>query len=56
MFRTLTEKELDTHCREHLAPYKVPKIYEFMDSLPKSVIGKVLRKELREMELKRQEK
>jgi long-chain acyl-CoA synthetase len=53
---TLTEKELDTHCRKHLAPYKVPKVYEFMNSLPKSVIGKVLRKELREMELKRQER
>lgn len=53
---TLTEKDLDSHCRTNLAPYKVPKIYEFMDSLPKSVIGKVLRKELREMELKRREK
>ncbi len=53
---TLTEKELDTHCRTNLAPYKVPRIYEFMESLPKSVIGKVLRKELREMELKRQGK
>jgi long-chain acyl-CoA synthetase len=53
---TLTEKELDAHCRRHLAPYKVPKIYEFMDSLPKSVIGKVLRKELREMEMRRRGK
>jgi len=53
---TLTEEELDAHCRKHLAPYKVPKIYEFMDELPKSMIGKVLRKELREMEIRRGEK
>ncbi len=47
---TLTEEELDTYCRENLAAYKVPKAYEFMDSLPKSTVGKVLRRELREME------
>ncbi|HEV3313084.1 MAG TPA: long-chain fatty acid--CoA ligase, partial [Chloroflexota bacterium] len=37
-----------TLCREELAAFKVPKIVEFVDSLPKSLIGKVLRRELRE--------
>ena len=37
-------------CKEKLAPYKVPKLVEFRDSIPKSVIGKILRKVLREEE------
>jgi long-chain acyl-CoA synthetase len=52
---SLTEEELDTYCRKQLAPYKVPKIYEFIDELPKSAVGKILRKDLRAMELARQE-
>ena len=48
---TLTAGELDTYCRGKLAPYKVPKRYAFMEELPKSTIGKVLRRELREMEI-----
>ena len=44
---TLTEEEILSFCRERLTPYKVPKIIEFRDSLPTSIIGKVLRKELR---------
>jgi long-chain acyl-CoA synthetase len=51
---SLTEEEIIAHCKEKLAPYKVPKLVEFMDDLPKSVIGKVLRRELREMEIKKQ--
>ena len=47
----LDEKDLDAFCREHLAAYKVPKSYEFVYSLPVSAIGKVLRKEVRAMEL-----
>ncbi len=43
----LTEEELDRYCRQHLAAYKVPKVYEFVDSLPTNAAGKVLRKELR---------
>ncbi|MCC5949850.1 MAG: AMP-binding protein [Nitriliruptoraceae bacterium] len=35
------------HCREHLAAYKVPRSVEFIDELPKSPIGKILRKDLR---------
>ena len=51
---TLTPEELTNYCKEKLAPYKVPKLIEFMDELPKSAIGKVLRRELREMEIRRQ--
>jgi long-chain acyl-CoA synthetase len=47
---TLTEGEIITYCRENLAPYKVPKLIEFIDELPKSAIGKVLRRKLKEME------
>ena len=47
---TLTENEVIDYCKEKLAAYKVPKIVEFMDDLPKSAIGKILRKELREIE------
>jgi long-chain acyl-CoA synthetase len=50
---TLTEEEVVSYCREKLAAYKVPKIVEFMDELPKSAVGKILRRELREMELKK---
>ncbi|HEY0963857.1 MAG TPA: AMP-binding protein [Pseudomonadales bacterium] len=44
---TLTEASVLAWCREGLAPYKVPKVVEFRDSLPKSAVGKVLRRELR---------
>ena len=37
-------------CRERLAAYKVPRIYEFRESLPKSLVGKVLRRKLIEEE------
>jgi long-chain acyl-CoA synthetase len=53
---TLTEEEVVAFCKEKLAAYKVPKIIEFMDELPKSAIGKILRRELKEMERKRAEK
>ncbi|MBI4495670.1 MAG: long-chain fatty acid--CoA ligase, partial [Deltaproteobacteria bacterium] len=46
-----TEKEVIDFCRRSLAGYKVPKAVEFMEALPKSGVGKVLRKELRAMEL-----
>ncbi len=45
-----TEEEIIKFCKEKLAPYKVPKLVEFRDSIPKSVIGKILRKVLREEE------
>jgi long-chain acyl-CoA synthetase len=43
---TASVDELRAHCRSQLAAYKVPKHIEFRDSLPKSTIGKVLRREL----------
>ena len=45
---TITEEELDAYCRENLAPYKVPKLYEFREDLPKSAIGKILKRELKD--------
>jgi len=39
--------ELTSHCKEGLTPYKIPKEIEFVEDLPKSIIGKILRKELR---------
>lgn len=44
----LGEQELIAFCRERLAPYKVPKYLEFRDELPKSNIGKILRRVLKE--------
>ncbi|MCV2885098.1 long-chain-fatty-acid--CoA ligase FadD [Aestuariibacter sp. AA17] len=44
---SVTEKALIEHCRQHLTGYKVPKMVEFRDELPKSNVGKILRKELR---------
>jgi len=46
-----TAEEIIDYCREKLVRYKVPKYVEFVDDLPKSAVGKILRKELRRMEL-----
>jgi long-chain acyl-CoA synthetase len=46
----LTEEEVTAYCRENLAAYKVPKIIEFINELPKSAVGKILRRKLKEME------
>jgi long-chain acyl-CoA synthetase len=43
---TATEEELRAFCRERLAPYKVPATVEFRDELPKTMVGKVLRRAL----------
>ena len=43
---TLTEKEVRDWCREHLAVFKVPTHVEFRDELPKTTVGKILRREL----------
>lgn len=45
-----TEKEIIDFCREKLAAYKVPRLVEFRSELPKSAVGKILRKVLREEE------
>ncbi|WP_430784922.1 long-chain-fatty-acid--CoA ligase [Virgibacillus flavescens] len=42
----LKEEELDTFCRENLAAFKVPRIYEFRTELPKTAVGKILRRSL----------
>ncbi|GKX54803.1 long-chain-fatty-acid--CoA ligase [Leminorella grimontii] len=49
---TLTREELLAHCREGLTGYKVPKIIEFREELPKSNVGKILRKALRDEAMK----
>jgi long-chain acyl-CoA synthetase len=42
----LTEKQLQDYCRSRLAAYKIPKFVEFRESLPRSNVGKILRREL----------
>ncbi len=44
----LSENEIKDFCRERLTGYKIPKYIEFRDFLPKSVVGKILRRELRD--------
>ncbi|HNN95727.1 MAG TPA: AMP-binding protein, partial [Pseudomonadota bacterium] len=43
-----SEEELLAHCRAHLAKYKVPKSVRFLDALPLSAAGKILKRELKE--------
>jgi long-chain acyl-CoA synthetase len=45
---SVTEKELRDFCRQHLAPYKVPSRVKFRTELPKTMVGKVLRRALRD--------
>ena len=47
----LTAEAVKAFCRENLTPYKVPRIIEFRDELPKSNVGKILRRPLRDEEL-----
>jgi long-chain acyl-CoA synthetase len=42
----VTEEDLRAYCRERLAPYKVPARVEFRTELPKTMVGKVLRRML----------
>ncbi len=49
----ITGYDLIRWCRERLAPYKVPHYIEFRDMLPKSKVGKLLRREIRDEELRR---
>jgi long-chain acyl-CoA synthetase len=48
-------QELIRWCRERLAPYEVPQYVEFRDMLPKSKVGKALRRELRSEERRKAE-
>jgi long-chain acyl-CoA synthetase len=43
---SMTEEELKEFCKERLAPYKVPRHVEFRGELPKTTVGKILRREL----------
>ncbi len=46
---SLTEEQVLAHCKEELTGYKRPKIVQFVDELPKTNVGKILRRELREL-------
>ena len=48
---TMTEEEVIEYCKANLAKYKVPKIVEFREELPKTMVGKILRRMLVEEEL-----
>jgi long-chain acyl-CoA synthetase len=52
----LTQEDVIAFCKEKLATYKAPKIVEFRKELPKSAVGKILRKVLRDEEAAKQEK
>lgn len=43
----VTAEDIKKHCRQHLTGYKIPKIIEFREELPKTNVGKILRRELR---------
>jgi long-chain acyl-CoA synthetase len=47
---SLTEADLVEYCRQQFTGYKKPKYVEFRDQLPKSNVGKILRRELREQQ------
>lgn len=49
----LTDKELIAHCKDGLTGYKLPRYVEFRQELPKTNVGKILRRELRDEELKK---
>jgi long-chain acyl-CoA synthetase len=50
---SLSAEQLQEHCRERLTPYKLPKHIEFRDTLPKTNVGKILRRELAQQETAR---
>lgn len=53
---SLTRDELRNHCRQYLTGYKVPKEIEFRDELPKTNVGKILRRVLRDEEIAKRPK
>jgi long-chain acyl-CoA synthetase len=48
--KSLTEADLMAFCKENLTGYKRPKLVSFVDELPKTNVGKILRRELRELD------
>jgi long-chain acyl-CoA synthetase len=53
---TATEQEIINFCKTRVAPYKVPRMVEFRTELPKSAVGKILRKILRDEEIAKSKK
>ncbi len=53
--QTATPEEITNYCRQHLIPYKVPRQVEICDDLPKTAIGKVLKRALREKEAQKRQ-
>ncbi|MBD8068907.1 long-chain-fatty-acid--CoA ligase [Bacillus sp. PS06] len=53
---TCTEEDLEKFSRKHLAAYKVPRLYEFRKELPKTAVGKILRRALIDEEKEKQKK
>jgi len=51
----LTKEQVIAHCKQHLTGYKVPKIVEFWKEMPKTNVGKVLRREVKNAPLQPQE-
>ncbi|MBN1534586.1 MAG: long-chain fatty acid--CoA ligase [Spirochaetes bacterium] len=51
----LSEEEVLEHCRRHLTGYKVPRMVRFIDAIPKSAVGKILRREMKELDKKLEE-
>jgi long-chain acyl-CoA synthetase len=47
---TLSEEDVIAHCRAGMAAYKVPKVVRFVEALPKSTVGKILRRDLRNVD------
>ena len=51
--KTLDPADLEAHCKKNLAAYKVPTEFILVDELPKTAVGKILRRTVREMEIER---
>jgi len=47
---TLSEEDVVAYCRKNLAAYKAPRSIVFMDELPKSAVGKILRREIKRVD------
>jgi long-chain acyl-CoA synthetase len=52
---SVTEEELIKHCEQHLAQYEIPRRYSFIQELPKTAVGKTLRRQLIQMEMEEAE-
>ncbi|MGK7377947.1 AMP-binding protein [Planococcus sp. 1R117A] len=51
---SISEEQFDAYCRKHLASFKVPRVYEFRKELPKTAVGKILRRSLVNEEIAKQ--